>query len=237
MDAASESSTNDAGTDRTRLSETTKPAAGSTATITPTRGRANWARVLLTLNLIPITMLIWVVWAFDQTSARSTNGLGALNVLLLANAADSLGTLLTLATAVAFLWWEHGVISATRALGLRTIFSPAAAVAYWFVPVAFLIQPPRGLLSVYSALRPGDLRRGRLLVLTWWLTWIFPEAVLRGVFVNKNPSPDAVAAVDWILLVAMVAMGASVFLCAAMIELIESGLSHQTISHRAPLTA
>jgi uncharacterized protein DUF4328 len=116
-----------------------------------------------------------------------------------ANAFDStvaLGGLaqfvLLVGTAIAFLAWLSRIVeNIPRLGGGQPLASPRAAIGWWFVPFANLVQPFRIVADAYRRLAPAKPAPGLWLVTLWWLLWVVGNLVgnvaLR-VVLQENPT-------------------------------------------------
>src|SRR5207244_1534984 len=86
-------------------------------------------------------------------------------------AVSLMGSLLSLATVVVWLVWQHRVTENVWARGIDIKISPAWAVGWWFIPIANLWKPAVAMYRVDRAtLGPDGDDRGRL-VGAWWTVY------------------------------------------------------------------
>jgi hypothetical protein len=119
--------------------------------------------------------------------------------------------------AVAFLMWLHRIVANNWSLGVgATRFSPAAAVGWWFVPIANLFVPAQIVSEAWRGAEPihevsthasrSSLRAPRL-VIAWWVTWLIAVVLDRSLLFTGN-SPDTLSALLKSSLLAAVATAA-----------------------------
>ena len=100
----------------------------------------------------------------------------------------SLAPLLSIATIVCWLMWQHRVTSNIWARGMRIGTSPGWAVGWWFVPVANLFMPAIAVQNVYRASTGGRKHTGWI-VAGWWLAWMAPTLGVIPVVFAKILTP------------------------------------------------
>jgi hypothetical protein len=120
-----------------------------------------------------------------------------------------------ISSAIAFWAWLTRAITNTPVLGGGTPeFSPRAAVGWWFVPIANLVQGYRMVADLWRRMAVSPDAQGTGQVLAWWLLWIGGTLVSRGA---TAASPTDLAGVTTLFQVASgayVALGISgVLLC------------------------
>jgi uncharacterized protein DUF4328 len=97
-----------------------------------------------------------------------------------------------LATAVAFLAWLSRIVENIPLLGGgQPLASPRAAIGWWFVPFANLVQPFRIVADAYRRLATAQPAPGLWLVTLWWLLWIVGNLVSNvalRVVLQENPT-------------------------------------------------
>jgi uncharacterized protein DUF4328 len=97
-----------------------------------------------------------------------------------------------LATAVAFLAWLSRIVENIPLLGGgQPLTSPRAAIGWWFVPFANLVQPFRIVADAYRRLAAAQPAPGLWLVTLWWLLWIVGNLVSNvalRVVLQENPT-------------------------------------------------
>ena len=96
-----------------------------------------------------------------------------------------------------FLWWTRRATCNVRALGaVRPTFSPGAAIGWWFVPFAGMVQPLRVIRQAWRAsapeLGPDDSEGWREAGVTGWLVvWWVCFLVTQAVWVGFGASLDS----------------------------------------------
>jgi hypothetical protein len=108
----------------------------------------------------------------------------AINSSPISSPLASLAPLLSIATIVVWLIWQHRVTRNVWAKGIRITTSPGWAVGWWFVPLANLFMPAVSVQHVYRA-SAGEQKHSAWLVTGWWLAWMAPTLVfIPAVFVK-----------------------------------------------------
>ncbi len=94
-------------------------------------------------------------------------------------------TAVTVGTGILVLSWIHRANYNARQLGASGMeFSPGAAVAWYFVPIAWFWKPYQAMREIWKASTdPQDwkARSGSPLLGWWWALWIVPFWVLGSV--------------------------------------------------------
>ena len=81
------------------------------------------------------------------------------------------------AAAAAFLVWQYRAVKDAKAnTPERTLATPAMAVVWWFVPVAFLYMPYRIVRDLHHSVVPAH-EAGDSLVAWWWGAWLLSWAL------------------------------------------------------------
>lgn len=99
------------------------------------------------------------------------------------NAFDStmatMGTLQLVAIVIwfiTFLAWQSRSVDNVPGLGGGSpVVTPGWSIAWWFVPIANIIQPYRILSDLYRRMGPAGV--GAAIVLVWWLLWIVTNVI------------------------------------------------------------
>jgi hypothetical protein len=77
---------------------------------------------------------------------------------------------------VVFLSWKHRALHNAHALGGSSLPSPAAAIYWYFVPIANLWMPyvvmRRIFQASYPPASPGEGKPSLSLVTAWWVLWL-----------------------------------------------------------------
>ena len=134
-------------------------------------------------------------------------------------------------TAIAFLTWLFITVRNNAALGGRQlVFSPAAAVAWWFCPIANYVQPVRAVNEAWKVSTPmngmvsADLRRGMRMapmIIAWWLCWLTAgiALVVTGQLGSRtNPTLDDLMSHDAVLTASGILSAAAAFLGALVVR-------------------
>ncbi len=106
------------------------------------------------------------------------------------------------ASLAALLWWLASVYRNLPALGAKwPTFTPARAVAWWFVPVANFVRPLQAMIDVWRGSDPSRLRPEgypvpavrRTVPAVWWVTFVAGTAsVAVGVWAVLSVGPGPV---------------------------------------------
>jgi hypothetical protein len=103
--------------------------------------------------------------------------------------------LVALVAVILFFVWSHRLVSALRARGEATSYSPAMTVGCWFIPFANLAMPP---LAMADAWRRA-VRTGAGLVWGWWAAYIFfivTDAVAKNVPMHSRAAAITLGWID-----------------------------------------
>jgi hypothetical protein len=195
-------------------------------------GRAQWA-----------TRLLWATVVMSVVAVLS----GALELQLLSRAAEGgmtdadatandarqrliglLQILLLIATAIAFLRWQHRAhrnLQAFQAAKLQ--FTPGWAVGYWFIPIINLFRPYQTINELWRAsapeIEPGNRTAWQAvpapaIVGVWWACFLITSFLGRLSFrlsTGANTLPEVTTA-SWVTL-ASDAMDVLAALCAILV--------------------
>jgi hypothetical protein len=166
-------------------------ASGWETAVDPTDVKSPRLRAWITIALLGVAAIVWGVGilvvdlaAFDVLTAIEAGQLRLGEDEAFVERAENIGrvsTLLNVTIGIAFLAWLYRTSKNVPLLGGGdTRRSPAAAVGWWFVPIANLVVPyqivadvDRRLAAVVGA--PWT----RWLVLAWWLCWTFGGVLAR----------------------------------------------------------
>lgn len=100
--------------------------------------------------------------AFDSELIAWARGLDAI---------ESIEALVVLATAVAWLAWQHRLVSNVQPLGLGQPYrTPGWSVVWWAVPLANIVVVPKIYLDLFARLGRAGRQAG--LVTAWWLAYL-----------------------------------------------------------------
>ena len=81
------------------------------------------------------------------------------------------------AAAIAFLTWQYRAVKDAQAITPeRRLPTPAMAVGWWFVPLAFLYMPYRIVRDLHRSVAPTH-EAGNSLVAWWWGAWLLSWAL------------------------------------------------------------
>ena len=147
----------------------------------PLATRARVARALLFLNA-PVLLAGAVYTALVQADVVRMDG-GEFDSprfqIGISLACVTVG--LRIATVIAFLIWLHAAYLRAGAGVVDARFTPAASIAWWFVPVANMWMPFLALRHLWQLSRHGAHWRGSappVQVAAWWSIWL--ASVLAG---------------------------------------------------------
>jgi hypothetical protein len=128
---------------------------------------------MVALAAAALTDLLWAftpltsVWAAHEATDRGGGTPGAVLII----SYGGVGTALLLAHLAAWVLlavWLHRAAANAQALGWSR-WPAALAAGAWFIPLANWLLPP---FIVAAMARAGRLRRGALVVWSWWPTWL-----------------------------------------------------------------
>lgn len=141
----------------------------------PSRIRALWAGGLVALTTVAIAAEVAVlldgVARFEYVSTPDARELRAW-IASLTGAENAYMALMVL-SAIALLAWLSRVVDNVPALGGgKPVIGPRGAIVWWFVPIAFLVQPYRIVADAWRRLGSRAGGASDLIVLAWWLLWL-----------------------------------------------------------------
>jgi hypothetical protein len=88
---------------------------------------------------------------------------------------------------VAFLAWLSRAVENIPTLGGGTpLFTPRAAIGWWFVPFANFVQGYRVVADLWRRMATTASERGIALVLAWWLLWLGAQLANRAITAAVN---------------------------------------------------
>ncbi len=140
--------------------------------------RSSWTRARLAMVLIGITVAVVVLEGAAILPGHDLidNAVNYADIEQYQANLDQVVTVYYLAllcSGVAYLAWLSRAIDNVRALGGGPpSFTPAAAIGWWFVPVASLFQGYRSMADLWRRMALSAGQRGTALVLLWWLAWV-----------------------------------------------------------------
>ena len=191
----------------------------------PLEDRAAVARMLLAicacltlLDFIFTTGQFWYISSYGYSPTFRL--LLALNTLLF--------VCVYLGAVVAFAMWQYRATDNLRSFGLRDLeFSPVAAIIWWFVPVANLLQPMRAVSELWLASNPlatdKRLRRQHAPgpVVWWWVTWLTGSLAIPVlalvIFIVVAINPLALAQTFFLVLIVILVLLSKVILMLSML--------------------
>lgn len=170
-------------------------------------GRSRLLVVLLrVLSGVSAAWLLTVALAYFELSrlpsARSIDDVNTFWVI--ASGSIALGmTVLALVTLVVFLMWVYRSTQNLRAFTKYPVRStPGWAVGWYFVPIAFLFMPFRGMIDIWNASHGDDSSRNWL-VKVWWALVLVNAIVWQ----TTNYAPDGNTVRDYMRLTIVEAPG------------------------------
>jgi hypothetical protein len=201
-----------------RFIDVTGPMAEPTVSAAPApafRPASGWARITAAmlgvtsvLALLTIAARAGLIARLHEFQRGATSGAGVVEA---GGAVDGLafGTIgAVLITAFVWLIWQHRVHKNLHSLGRPGLrFSPAAAVWWWFVPVANFVMPFRAVRELWNASTShasgsDDVVPGAPLVLVaWWafcLARIPLGAVAAAVSPERSLTPNELLRLTWL---------------------------------------
>ena len=212
------------------------------------RTRAIWTSVLLFVTGITVAILMGMTLeVLDLQHQQET--VGFVHVSKMAGAqenrdnAELFSSLVSVATAVAFLMWINRASKNLRPLGaLGQRFSPGWAVGWWFVPIMFFIRPYQVTAEIWNGSDPDALEREFLnwkagpvssLLPWWWALWVASSLIeiIVGFAVEANERSIGILQLQL--------LGNALTICAALlaIAVVWRTTKRQDEKHRRLMTA
>lgn len=137
--------------------------------VPPATGRAAWATRLLGIHL-GVDLVSAASGIFSLGAGSGDSGeFGLRDAIDGVVGVTSLAVLV--ATAVAFLRWEHLAVRNLQAQGKDVGVTPGWAVGWWFVPIANLWKPFQVMRAIVQRIG-GEALVAAAGVGTWWGLWI-----------------------------------------------------------------
>ena len=168
------------------------------AAVSPYRSsgtRAKWAMVLVGLATADIVIFAYLVFeGFKYWHADgSVDATAAVDWSLTLAPAQQQYTLLLILGAIGLLAWLSRVVDNIPALGGgKPTSSPAGAILWWFVPIAFLFRPYQIVADAFRRLAGNPAETNTRLVLVWWVWWVAGAVVARAAALLPYDTVDEV---------------------------------------------
>jgi hypothetical protein len=139
-------------------------------------GRARWVVALLVAGSVLVLADLFVTsQILDRGQVPEE----------LARRVTVFAVLISIATVVAWMLWQHASHKRLHDLGVPGLtFTPGWAVGWWFIPFANLFKPFQAIQELWQAsepVTPGVARpvRSYPLIIVWWVTFLVSR-VLAG---------------------------------------------------------
>lgn len=184
------------------------------------RTRAKWSQGLFVLTALASISQVVVALNGIALAGRALDGdtpsAHELDSFIRSeDGAQSFFILCAIGLAIAFIAWLSRTVEIVPALGAGTPHdSPRWAIAWWFIPGAFLWKPYTVVREAWDRLAMPPRISGGTLVIGWWLSWIGATILgwVASAMVNSASSWVAVRNGFW------VSFGSSVLSVAAAVS-------------------
>lgn len=134
-----------------------------------------WTRGVLYAGIAGSLLRVWssAVELLGGGGEEASTGIGVMEIVQAV-----MGLPIMLTTAVFVLTWIHRANHNARQLGAADMrFTPAWAVGWYFVPIAWFWKPYQVMSEIWRASRNPSYWRGQpvsVLLPWWWALWIVP---------------------------------------------------------------
>lgn len=170
------------------------------------RTRAKWSQGLFVLAALAsvwqvVVALNGIALAGRALKGDTPSGIDLYSFMRSADGADDSFVLCAIGLAIAFLAWLSRTVEIVPALGAGTPHdSPRWAIAWWFIPIAFLWKPYTVVREAWDRLAMPPRTSGGTLVVGWWLSWIGATTLGRvaSAMADSSSSWEAVQNGFWV---------------------------------------